>query len=61
MNTDYDFLYEFTETGERFFVECPNMDECKRILYENDIPDDEIEFLGVFNSFEADILGYDTY
>lgn len=57
----YDFMYEFVESGERFFVECVNMDECKRILYENDIPKEEIEFLGVFTTDEADILGYDTY
>ena len=58
---NWDFMFEDIESGERFFVECANMDECKRILYENDIAEEEIKFLGVFNTYEADILGYDTY
>ncbi len=57
----WDFMFEDIETEERFFVECANMDECKRILYENDICEDDLRFLGTYSVYEADILGYDTY
>lgn len=57
----WDFMYEFIESGERFFVECDNMGEAKIILDEYNIKPKEIKFIGKYSVEEAEILGYDTY
>lgn len=57
----WNFLFEDKESGEQFFVECENMKECLEILSENDFERENLNFLGVFSTEEADILGYDTY
>ena len=57
----WDFMFENNETGERFFIECHNFNEAKVILEMSGFEEDDLSFLGVFNTYEADILGYDTY
>lgn len=58
---NWDFMFEDIESGERFFVECHNLNEAKVILEMSGFEENELRFLGVFTTDEADILGYDTY
>lgn len=55
-----DFLFIDNESGEEFFVECHTLDEAWAIVWEN-FGDADVECLGEYETWEADILGYDTY
>ena len=55
-----DFLYEDTETGEQYFVECATREEAVEILKRHGLYD-TAEFVDVYTVEDAEILGYDTY
>ena len=55
------FLFEDTESGERFFVQCDNELECEEILLANEIDPDEVVLLDVVDDDVAEAMGYDTY
>ena len=55
------YLYEFTESGERIFVQADTIEEAEEILAYYEFDEEEIEFLGEFEDWEAEMLGYDTY
>lgn len=56
-----DYLFEFTETGENFFVECGRLDEAYVILASYGIGADEIEYITSMSPEHAEMYGYDTY
>lgn len=56
-----DYLFMDDESGERFFVECHDFDECQQILIDNEIEWETVELLGEYTPTEAEILGYDTF
>lgn len=56
-----DYLFIDNESGEQFFVECENFDECQDILDDAGFCWEDVELLGEYEPWEADILGYDTY
>lgn len=56
-----DYLFIDNESGEQFFVECENFDECLDILYDSGFSWADVELLGEYTVEEAEILGYDTY
>ena len=55
------FLFEDLETGELFFVQCADETKCEPILIENGFNLEEVCLLDVYDDYEAEILGYDTY
>ena len=55
------YLYEFTESGECIFVQADTIEEAEEILAYYEFDEEEIEFLGEFEDWEAEMLGYDTY
>lgn len=56
-----DYLFIDNESGEQFFVECENFDECQDILYDAGFCWEDVECLGEYTVEEAEILGYDTF
>lgn len=56
-----DYLFIDNESGEQFFVECENFDECQDILDDAGFCWEDVECLGEYEPWEAEILGYDTY
>lgn len=56
-----DYLFIDNESGEQFFVECESFEEAQEILADNDFAWEEVDFLGEYEVWEAEILGYDTY
>lgn len=56
-----DYLFEFTETGENFFVECKRLDEAYVILASYGISADEVEYITSMSPEYAEMYGYDTY
>ena len=56
-----DYLFIDNESGEQFFVECESFKEAQEILADNDFAWEEVDFLGEYEVWEAEILGYDTY
>lgn len=55
------YLYEFTKSGERIFVQADTIEEAEEILEYYEFDEEEIEYLGEFEDWEAEMLGYDTY
>lgn len=55
------YLYQDSESGELFFVQCADETERDEILLANGFDLDEIDICGVYTDGEAEILGYDTY
>lgn len=57
-----DYLFIDNESGEQFFVECESLAEAWEIAHDNwDDDTDDLEYLGEYEVWEAEILGYDTY
>ena len=56
-----DYLFIDNESGEQFFVECHDFEECQQILADNEIEWETVELLGIYTPTEAEILGYDTF
>lgn len=65
MSNQYkDFMFEFYESGERFFVElCEHetLDDAIEVLNSYGILPEEYEYITTVSNEMADILGYDTY
>ena len=57
----WDYLFIDNESGEQFFVECDNFDECQDILDNAGFCWEDVDYLGKYSVEEAEILGYDTY
>ena len=57
-----DYLFIDNESGEQFFVECETLDEAWEIARDNwGEETDDLEYLGEYAPWEAEILGYDTF
>lgn len=56
-----DYLFMDNESGEQFFVECEYLEKAWVILEMSGFQPDEVEYLGEYEVWEAEILGYDTY
>lgn len=56
-----DYLFIDNESGEQFFVECEDFYECQDILDDAGFCWEDVELLGEYEPWEAEILGYDTY
>lgn len=56
-----DYLFIDYESGEQFFVECEDFFECQEILAESGFNWEDVELIGEYEPWEAEILGYDTY
>lgn len=56
-----DYLFMDNESGEQFFVECEYLEKAWVILEMSGFEADEVEYLGEYEVWEAEILGYDTY
>ena len=66
MSKIYDFLFELTEDsdneGEQFLVECSSLDEAYKILVEdNSFEYKELRFIEQMETWEGELLGFDTY
>ena len=55
------FLFEDSNTGERFFVQCNSYAEALQILLNNGFWLHDCRYIGVFTDEEAEWAGYDTY
>lgn len=61
---DKDYLFVDNESGEEFFVECDTLDKAWSIIKENfgDVYTKEnIEYEDVFEPWQAEMMGFDTY
>lgn len=57
-----DYLFIDNESGEQFFVECESLAEAWEIARDNwGEETDDLEYLGEYEPWEAEILGYDTF
>ena len=56
-----DYLFSDNENGGYFFVEAADFDEAQDILTANGFDWYEVELVGEYEPWEAEILGYDTY
>ena len=61
MGKIWDFLFENTETGEEFFVECENLNKAKVILEMSGFEPGETRYLDKYTVEEAEAMGLDTY
>lgn len=55
-----DYWIMDTETGEEFFVECIDDDDCWEILENEFDRTDQFEIVDVITPAEAEVIGLDT-
>lgn len=63
-NKIHDYLFVDNESGEEFFIECETLEEawdiCRREFGKYHTSE-YIEYYDVYEQWEADIMGYDTF
>lgn len=57
----WDFLFEFVDSGELFFVECEYFEKAMVILEMAGFKSNEVEYCGKYSVQEAEMMGFDTY
>lgn len=55
------FLFVDNSTGEHFFVQEGFYEDAYEIACDVVDDEDDLEYIGVFDDFEAECMGYDTY